>query len=104
MIRRGFDIFDTKTLSVIPDTEGTSKLRPTVCGHPFRNTIAHEPVVVNSTSHGIGTFKNVSGMGVNSAALVKQSTIRHMKACPMRSVERVALVRPALPFTGCALT
>ena len=26
-----------------------------------------------------------------------------MKACPVRSVERVALVRPALPFTGCAL-
>ena len=36
--------------------EGTSTLSPIVCGHSFRHTIAHEPVVVDGTSHSVNTF------------------------------------------------
>ena len=36
--------------------EGTSKLSPIICGHPFKHTIAHEPVVVDNTSHSDSTF------------------------------------------------
>ena len=53
MNRRGLDMVDTKTLQLMP--EGTSKLSPTVCGHPFRHTTTHEPGSW-STSHGVSTF------------------------------------------------
>lgn len=51
--RRGMDMVVPKALQLMP--EGTNELSPIFCGHPCRHTIAHEPVVMNSTRHSVST-------------------------------------------------
>ena len=53
--------------------EGTSKLSPAISGHPFTHTIAHEPAVVDGTSHSICVRWDLRCMhgGINDLPMAK---------------------------------